>query len=269
MGLKQIKALLDHYACQYNRPEFIAEDPIQIPHRFSLLQDREIIGLLTAVIAWGQRKTIIQSAQKIIALMQGQPYRFVLNHHPEELRPLAQFVHRTFNGTDLLYFVHFLKWYYQRHESLETAFSNAISPDDLTVEKGLIHFHRLFFSLAEAPARTRKHIPTPERNSACKRLNMFLRWMVRRDEAGVDFGCWPSIRPAQLVCPLDLHVERVARKLGLLKRRQTDWKAALELTENLRLLDKNDPVRYDFALFGLGLTSKHNPCLEYFSLAIS
>lgn len=256
MRKKDLQTLLEEQATRYNRPEFIADDPIQIPHRFEGLQDKEIMGLFAAVLAWGQRQTIIRSAEKIIALMGGQPYRFVLYHHPEDLIPLQNFVHRTFNGTDLLYFVHFLRWYYERHESLETAFSNAMSPRDPTVEKGLIHFHRLFFGLEDAPARTRKHIATPERKSACKRLNMFLRWMVRRDEAGVDFGCWQRISPAQLVCPLDVHVERVARRLGLLQRNQTDWQAALELTANLRKFDRKDPVRYDFALFGLGLQEK-------------
>jgi uncharacterized protein (TIGR02757 family) len=256
MRKKDLQALLDEQASYYNRPEFIADDPIQIPHRFTQLQDREITGLFAAVLAWGQRQTIIRSTEKIIALMGGQPYQFILNHQPDELIPLQNFVHRTFNSTDLLYFVHFLRWYYQRNESLETAFSDGISPRDLTVEGGLIRFHQLFFSLEDAPTRTRKHIATPARKSACKRLNMFLRWMVRRDNTGVDFGCWQRISPSQLVCPLDVHVERVALRLGLLKRTRSDWQAALELTANLRKFDKNDPVRYDFALFGLGLADK-------------
>lgn len=256
MNRKHLQQLLDEAAAYYNRPAFIADDPIQIPHRFRQLQDREISGLLTAVLAWGQRQTIIRSAEKIISLMGGTPYRFILYHQPDDLIPLQNFVHRTFNGTDLLYFIHFLRWYYERNESLETAFSNAVSPRDPTIEAGLIHFYRLFFALEEAPARTRKHIATPERGSACKRLNMFLRWMVRRDDAGVDFGCWQRIRPAQLVCPLDVHVARVAVGLGLLKRTRNDWQAALELTENLRRFNRQDPVRYDFALFGLGLAEK-------------
>ncbi|MCS7018521.1 MAG: TIGR02757 family protein [Cytophagales bacterium] len=251
-----LQDLLDRAVAYYNRPAFIAHDPIQIPHRFKQLQDREITGLFAAILAWGQRQTIVRSAEKIVALMGGAPYRFVLYHQPDELAALQNFVHRTFNGTDLLYFVHFLRWYYERYESLETAFSNGMTPTDPTVEKGLIYFHRLFFSLEEAPWRTRKHIATPERKSACKRLNMFLRWMVRRDEAGVDFGCWQQIRPAQLVCPLDVHVARVATKLGLLKRPRNDWQAALELTANLRRFNPQDPVRYDFALFGIGLSEK-------------
>lgn len=256
MRKKDLQALLDEQSAHYNRPGFITDDPIQIPHRFAQLQDREIMGLFAAVLAWGQRQTIIRSTEKIIMLMGGAPYRFVMHHQPDDLIPLQDFVHRTFNGTDLLYFIYFLRWYYERNESLETAFSDGISPHDLTIENGLIHFHHLFFSLEDAPARTRKHIATPERKSACKRLNMFLRWMVRRDDAGVDFGCWHRISPAQLVCPLDVHVERVAHRLGLLKRTQSDWQAALELTANLRKFDKNDPVRYDFALFGLGLADK-------------
>jgi uncharacterized protein (TIGR02757 family) len=185
-------------------------------------------------------------------LMDNAPYDFCLNHSPKELKKLTQFTHRTFNATDLLYFIDFFKYHYSKYKSLETAFINHGS----TIEEMLIGFHYYFFSLEHVPARTKKHIATPERKSGCKRFNMFLRWMVRNDNKGVDLGIWKNISPSQLICPVDLHVARVARRLGILKRKQTDWQAALELTEYLRTLDKNDPVKYDFALFGLGVMEK-------------
>lgn len=251
MNFKQLKSFLDKKAVEYNRPNFIINDPVSIPHRFSKRQDIEIAGLIAAVFAWGQRKTIINKSWEFLSMMDNAPYHFVLNHTTQDLNPFLKFKHRTFNSTDALYFIYFFHWYYSKYNSLEEAF--LISKDDETVEKGLIHFFNLFFSLPQAPMRTRKHVSTPERKSACKRLNMFLRWMVRHDGAGVDFGLWKEIRPAQLVCPCDLHVDRVARKLGLIRRRQTDWKTALELTSSLKALDPVDPVKYDFALFGLGI----------------
>jgi uncharacterized protein (TIGR02757 family) len=251
-----LRSFLDEKAELYNRPEFIAHDPIVIPHGFSRLQDIEISGLFAATLAWGQRGTIIKKCRELLAYMDHAPYDFVLHHSEGDLRPLAHFVHRTFNGTDTLYFIAFLHSYYQKHSSLEDLFARAIGPHDLTLEAGLIAFHQAFFSLDFAPNRTRKHVATPVRKSACKRLNMYLRWMVRQDDKGVDFGLWRQIRPSQLVCPCDLHVDRVARKLGLITRKSTDWLTALELTENLRQLDSQDPVRYDFALFGLGIEEK-------------
>lgn len=259
-----IRDFLDQKAAQYNQPSFIERDPISIPHRFTRLQDIEIMGFWAAVLAWGQRPVILQKASQLITLMEGVPYDFVRYHEDSDLRRFLSFKHRTFNATDALYFLHFLKQYYLTHESLEDAFlPPGGGADSLTVEPHLRIFHdrfcgqsgdhELFF-----PERTRKHIATPARNSGCKRLNMFLRWMVRRDEAGVDFGLWQRIRPDQLVIPIDVHVGRVATKLGLLALKndetpKTDWKAALALTTVLREFDPADPVRYDFALFGLGV----------------
>lgn len=253
MKKQELKKLLEEKFLQYNRPGFIENDPISIPHRFSKKQDIEIAALFAATLAWGQRVTIIQSCTQLLDRMDNDPYNFVLHHRETELKRFEKFVHRTFNSTDALYFIEFLKWFYQRHTSLEDAF---VPPEgSADIGPGLVRFHKLFFSLPDHPLRTRKHIPTPERKSACKRLNMFLRWMVRSDNHGVDFGLWRKIKPAQLICPCDVHVERVARRLGLLKRKQVDWLAAVELTEALRTFDANDPVKYDFALFGLGLES--------------
>lgn len=272
--MQAIQELLDQKVDQYNRPAFIARDPISIPHRFSRLQDIEIMGFWAAVLAWGQRPVILQKANELVTLMEGVPYDFIRYHEDSDLRRFLAFKHRTFNATDTLYFLHFLKHYYGRHESLEEAFlpvgGGADSP---TTEPHLIAFHDRFCdTTGEAglffPERTRKHIATPARNSGCKRLNMFLRWMVRRDDRGVDFGLWQRIRPDQLVIPIDVHVGRVASKLGLLGTRRigplhgglshgetpkTDWKAAVALTDTLRQFDPADPVRYDFALFGLGV----------------
>ena len=253
MKISQIKSLLDLKYQEYNQPNFIENDPICIPHRFTKKQDIEIMGFMAAMLAWGQRITIINKCKELSALMDNSPHDFIINHQEDDLKRLLAFKHRTFNTTDLLYFIEFFKHYYSSNESLETAFSSYILDKDETVEKALIGFQNTFFSLPDAPQRTRKHIATPIRKSACKRLNMFLRWMVRNDDAGVDFGLWKQIKTSQLVCPLDVHVERVARKLRLLTRKQTDWKAALELNKALKKFDKNDPVKYDFALFGLGL----------------
>jgi len=235
----------------YHVKNFIKDDSISIPHRFSRKQDIEIIGFWTAMISWGRRASIIKSANRLVELMDGAPYDFILNHQDTDLIPFEKFVHRTFQPTDALYFILFLKHYYQKNDSLEDAFAQAINPDDLTIKNGLIAFHELFFALPEAPQRTRKHIPTPLRKSSCKRLNMYLRWMVRKGD--VDFGIWNQIKPSQLLIPLDVHVERMAHQLGLLKRKQRDWKAVEELTAKLREIDSNDPVRFDFALFGLGI----------------
>lgn len=248
-----LKELLDLAAARYNRPDFIAADPISIPHRFTTLQDREIMAFWTATLAWGQRKTIIQSANRLSELMDNAPHDFILNHLEQDRARFESFKHRTFQATDTLWFLEFFQRFYQKNASLETAFSHHLQPGDLTVENALRGFHNDFFDHPYAPERTRKHVATPARGSTCKRLNMFLRWMVRKDKAGVDFGIWENIRPAQLLIPLDVHVERVARRLGLLQRKQTDWQSVLELTENLRAFDPDDPVRYDFALFGMGV----------------
>lgn len=246
--------LLNTKADQYNRPSFIGKDPISIPHRFSDRHDIEIMGFWAAVLAWGQRPVILKKAAELIDLMDGAPYDFVRNHDERDLERFDTFKHRTFNRTDTGYFLHFFQDYYRQHDSLEDAFlpPNGGTQSD-TVQPHLEAFHDRFCCLPDFPERTRKHIATPARNSSCKRLLMFLRWMVRQDTNGVDFGIWTRIRPDQLVIPIDVHVGRVARVLALLERPQTDWRAALDLTQTLRQLDPTDPVRYDFALFGLGV----------------
>jgi uncharacterized protein (TIGR02757 family) len=260
MNKRQLKEFLDKKVDLYNQPSFIAADPISIPHLFTKKQDIEIAGFFAAIFAWGNRTTIINKAKELMQLMDMAPYEFIRNYNEKDLKGLLEFKHRTFNDTDLLYFIEFFRHHYGKHKSLEAAFVShplpfsagleRISPPHM--ETVLKNFYRYFFSLEDIPERTRKHIATPERNSTCKRLNMFLRWMVRSDEKGVDFGIWKNISPAQLICPLDVHVARVARQLGILKRKQNDWETALELTGFLRTLDKDDPVKYDFALFGLG-----------------
>jgi len=251
----ELKDFLDAKVIEYNRPDFIDDDPILIPHLFSKKQDIEITAFWTACLAWGQRKTIINKATALFKMMDNAPHDFILNHSDEDLKVFESFKHRTFNATDTLYFIHFLKSYYQAHDSLETGFSQYIKPTDSDVMHGLVGFHNAFFALPDAPDRTTKHVATPARKSACKRINMFLRWMVRNDDCGVDFGIWKTIKPSQLVCPLDVHVERVARRHNLLARKQSDWQAATELTNAIKKFDPNDPVKYDFALFGMGVDS--------------
>ena len=236
----------------YNQPFFIAEDPVSIPHLFKKKQDREIAGFFAATFAWGNRTTIINKSKELMQWMDMAPYDFCVHHRETDLKRFLQFRHRTFTATDLLYFIQFFKQHYQTCSTLEDAFTRHGS----TVKAMLTGFHHYFFSLPDVPARTQKHVATPERGSSCKRLNMFLRWMVRNDHNGVDFGIWKKISPAQLICPLDLHVARVARQFNLLHRKQNDWQAAEELTAFLRTLDPADPVKYDFALFALGVIEK-------------
>lgn len=281
-----LKDFLDSKVAQYNCLDFIENDPVVIPHQFSKKQDIEIMGFFSAMLAWGQRKTIINKCNELIKRMDGSPYNFIVNHQETDLKSLLGFKHRTFNDTDLLYFVSFFKQHYQNYASLEDAFlplnSSKITvfredylneqPEDgaintasptcfqgqlivptLSVESCLNHFRSYFFSLEDFPRRTIKHVSSPAQGSTCKRLNMFLRWMVRDDDKGVDFGIWKKMKPSMLICPTDVHVERVARKLNLIDRKQVDWRTAIELTENLRQFDPTDPVKYDFALFGLGV----------------
>jgi uncharacterized protein (TIGR02757 family) len=249
----ELRDFLDAKVEQFNQPGFIKDDPIQIPHQFSKQQDIEIAGLFAAILAWGQRVTIINKSRLLLEWMDNAPHDFMLHHTEHDLKKFENFKHRTFNGTDTLYFIAFLSSFYKKHNTLEDAFLVNNGSENKTVEKGLIQFNTLFFTDADAPQRTRKHISTPEKNSACKRINMYLRWMVRHDNKGVDFGIWKNISPAQLICPCDVHVERVARKLTLIKRKQMDWQTAVELTNSLKKLDAHDPVKYDFALFGLGV----------------
>lgn len=263
MGIAKINSrevlfeLLERKYHEYNRSSFIESDPVCIPHRFSKKQDIEIMGFWTAMLAWGNRKSIIASAERLIAFMEGSPHQFITQHKDKDLKPFLYFKHRTFNATDALYFIEFFKHCYQTHDSLEDAFMIEQKRNDVrNLEQSMVSFHNLFFSLKDAPMRTRKHIATPLRGSTCKRMNMFLRWMVRKDKHGVDFGIWKNIQPSQLYCPLDVHVDRVARRLGLIERKQTDWQTVIELTGNLKTFDPKDPVKYDFALFGMGVVEK-------------
>ena len=284
--LQKIEDFLNQKVIQYNQPNFITLDPVSIPHLFTKKQDIEIMGFWAAMLAWGQRVTIINKCKELIMLMDGAPYDFIMNHQDTDLKRMLEFKHRTFNATDTLYFIEFFKTHYTNFDSLEDAFlpykkkaefrldfkdekvsakteiknksgvclSSKLSED--TIEGNLNYFRSYFFSLPDYPRRTIKHVSSPLQKSTCKRLNMFLRWMVRKDNCGVDFGLWNYIKPSQLICPCDLHVDRIGRKLGLITRKQTDWQTALELTNNLRQLDPIDPVKYDFALFGLGIEEK-------------
>lgn len=247
---KELKEFLDAQVEKFNHVSFIEKDPISIPHQFSKLQDIEIIGFWTAMLSWGQRVTIINKSNELIQLMDGAPYDFMINHEEKDREPFLAFKHRTFQAIDTLYFLEFFQNYYRQNNSLETAMISDTTSD---VRSNLIAFHDHFFDSELAPQRTRKHVSTPVRKSTCKRLNMFLRWMVRKDHQGVDFGLWDSYSPSRLMIPFDVHVERIARKLGILDRKQRDWKAVEELTSKLSILDPSDPVKYDFALFGLGV----------------
>ncbi|WP_053992503.1 TIGR02757 family protein [Mangrovimonas sp. TPBH4] len=250
---EELTEFLNEKTLQYNNPKFIETDPIQIPHRFSKKEDIEIAGFLTATIAWGNRKSIINNANKITELLENAPYDFVMNHQEQDLEPLNAFVHRTFNGIDLITFIKALQHIYKRHEGLENLFHKHASPTSM--QNAIHEFKNTFFEIEHLP-RTKKHISDPHKKSAAKRINMFLRWMVRNDNAGVDFGIWKSLSPAQLSCPLDVHSGNVARKLGLLNRKQNDAKALAELDTALRSMDPSDPVKYDYALFGLGVFEK-------------
>ncbi len=256
-GLRNIKTFLDQKVDEFNQEDFITLDPVSVPHHFSRPQDIEIAAFFAAIFSWGNRRTIIRKSEELMHLMDHAPLEFCLHYGQHQGPSLSSFRHRTFNCTDLRYFLAFLGHHYARQTSLESAFTQGMGAGDLDMEKGLNGFYHYFFSLADAPIRTRKHIACPAKNSTCKRLNMFLRWMVRQDRRGVDFGIWKKISPAQLICPVDLHVARVARRLGLITRKQTDWRCAQELTAQLRRLDPQDPVKYDFALFGLGVTNRY------------
>lgn len=245
----EIKQLLDQKVDEFNNPSFIADDPISVPHNFSTRQDIEIAGFLASAISWGNRKSIVGNARKLLHIMGDSPYNFLLQSNPEDFKPFLQFVHRTFNGEDCLFFITSLQRIYRQWDSLEPLFSTLN-------EQGAAHaigrFRDVFLATDHLP-RSEKHLANPQTGSAAKRINMFLRWMIRDDDQGVDFGLWKSVDKANLVCPLDIHSGRVARDLGLLHRSQNDWKAALELTSVLKALNPSDPVKYDFALFGMGI----------------
>lgn len=250
----EIKAFLDYKVQEYNHPKFIETDPIQIPHQFSLKEDIEIAGFLTATIAWGNRKSILTNANSLMQLLDNAPYDFVMNYREEDLATLEKFVHRTFCGADLQFFIFSLRNIYQNHHGLEGIFTQFAEKDNL--QNSIHQFKKIFFELPHL-SRTKKHISDPLKNSAAKRINMFLRWMVRCDSAGVDFGIWKQLHSSQLSCPLDVHSGNTARKLELLNRKQNDAKAVTELDEALRKMDRNDPVKYDFALFGLGVFERY------------
>jgi len=252
-SLDSVKKVLDGYYNQFNTLDFIQKDPILIPHHFFRKEDIEIAGFFAAILAWGNRTAILNSCKKLMDYMDQAPYEFVMNHTDADLRKLEGFVYRTFNTTDLLYFISFFKWHYTHYTSLEDAFLiGELGEKPPLMKQRLINFKEYFFSLDYAPERTKKHISSPIKNSTCKRINMFLRWMVRQDSA-IDFGIWQKMKPSELIMPIDVHVSRVARKLGLLERSKDDWLAAEELTEILKTFEPQDPVKYDIALFGAGV----------------
>tara|TARA_B110000046_G_scaffold181127_1_gene212812 strand:+ start:1408 stop:2172 length:765 start_codon:yes stop_codon:yes gene_type:complete len=250
---KDLKEFLDEKVIQYNNPKFIESDPIQVPHQFSKKEDIEIAAFLTATISWGNRTMIIKNSFKMMELLGNSPHDFILNHQKKDLEQFHSFVHRTFNYNDFQQFIKSLQHIYKNHDGLENVLS--IKDETSNYQTAIHQFKTVFFEI-EHQQRTQKHVSDPLKNSAAKRINMFLRWMVRDDKSGVDFGIWKTHKPANLSCPLDVHSGNVARKLKLLLRKQNDWKAVAELDKNLRNLDKNDPVKYDFALFGLGVFEK-------------
>jgi uncharacterized protein (TIGR02757 family) len=247
--LQQVKELLDIKYDAYNRISFIQEDPVSIPHLFSCKEDIEIAAFLTAMISWGQRKTILRNAHQLLKIMDYHPHEFIIYADETDMKALESFKHRTFNGIDCMFFIQSLKNIYLKHGGLERAFNKAENKD---IKSSIISFRNVFFSIP-FPKRTVKHIADPSAGASAKRINMFLRWMVRKDDRGVDFGLWDSFSPSRLFCPLDIHTGNVARKLGLLTRKQNDWKALEELMVHLQAFDPEDPVKYDFALFGLGI----------------
>jgi len=250
-----LKELLEQKCNQFNSIDFIENDPIVMPHLFSKKEDIEIAGFLSATIAWGNRKSIITNGKKLIDLMGRAPHEFILNYSASDLKHFNSFVHRTFNGVDCAFFVRSLRSVYEKHQGLEMAFAKGLQPCDLNIKNAISHFRELFLEVKHQN-RSEKHISNPDKNSSSKRLCMFLRWMVRKDNNGVDFGIWKGIKPSQLCLPLDVHTGNVSRKLGLLNRTQNDWKAVDEITEMLRTFDSKDPVKYDFALFGLGVSKE-------------
>lgn len=251
--MQKLKKLLDAKVDMYNRPDFIANDPISIPHLFSQKQDIEIAGLFAATFAWGNRTIIIKKSKELMELMDMAPYDFLLNHQEKDLKKMMQFKHRTFNTTDLLYFIDFLKRHYSQYISLEDAF---FDPNQKGIESSLNHFYAYFSASEYFPQRTAKHVASPSKKSHCKRLNMFLRWMVRSDDRGVDFGIWKKHAMSDLIIPIDLHVARIANQIGLLENQPLKWKTAVDLTDQLKQFDPEDPVKYDFALFGMGVNEK-------------
>jgi uncharacterized protein (TIGR02757 family) len=252
-NIEDLKEFLDEKVRRYNNPNFVEPDPVSIPHRYTRKEDIEVSGLLAATIAWGNRKMIVKNGHRMMDLMGESPFDFIMSHNNKQVEKFEGFVHRTFNKTDLVCFIKCLKHIYKAKGGMENIFITHATKD--TLQPAIHHFKNAFFEIPHTE-RTQKHISDPFKGSAAKKINMFLRWMVRKDACGVDFGIWNSISPSQLSCPLDVHSGNVARKLGLLVRTQNDARAVEELDNNLRLLDKDDPVKYDFALFGLGIYEK-------------
>ncbi len=255
MSDRKLQKLLDDAVERYNRPDFIESDPIQIPHRYAKKEDIEIAGFLASTIAWGQRKTIINNAKRLMDWMDDSPHDFIINHSPRDLKRFEPFVHRTFNSDDCITYLSVLQHIYRDHGGLEPVLLDAFQRESTLPGSGWNQFKAFFFSFSHLP-RTRKHLPDPLNGSAAKRMNMYLRWMVRADSCGVDFGIWKSWSAANLYIPLDVHTSNVGRKLGLLERKQNDWKSVVELTNRLKEFDPADPIKYDFALFGLGAFEK-------------
>lgn len=246
-----IKALLDQKHDQFNNPAFIASDPVSIPHQFHKNEDIEISGFLTAIIAWGNRAAILKSADQLMSRLGGEPFHFIMHASEDEIADLKSFYYRTFQGEDAVSFVYGLRHIYQNFGGLHTLFSTEWNKGN-GIEGGLRQLRKCFFT-REAPARSYKHLASIEKGASCKRLNMYLRWMIRQDKRGVDFGIWSDIPASALYLPLDVHTGNVARKLNLLQRKANDWKAVEEVTQNLRKMDSSDPIKYDFALFGMGI----------------
>jgi len=257
MNFSELKQFLDEKVELYNTPTFIESDPISIPHQFDLKEDIEIMGFLVSTIAWGNRKMIIKSGNSLASILGNSPYDFIMNYGETDSVLLRNFKHRTFNSFDLDFFITALKNIYTKHKGLENVFSSPINSGSTNMQGSIENFRKIFFEMVEdSKFRTFKHVASPAKGSASKRINMYLRWMVRQDKKGVDFGIWKSISPSLLSCPLDVHSGNVGRALGLLPRKQNDWKAVMELDDNLRKMDASDPVKYDFALFGLGVFEK-------------
>ena len=250
---RPVKEILDHYVDKYNTKEFISKDPISLPHAYSKGQDIEIVAFWTAMLSWGQRATIINKSRALFDMMGNAPHDFIVNHSDSDLKPFLDFKHRTFLADDTLTFIKAMQYIYKSHESMEDVFVNGQSLNDFDIKLSLVTFHNKFFNFEHHTPRTKKHVATPERGSTCKRLNMFLRWMVRKDDRGVDFGLWKKIPSSALLIPYDLHVDRVSRRLGLVTRKQIDWSTVIQLTDILSKFDPIDPVKYDFALFGMGI----------------
>lgn len=257
MDFTELKQFLDEKVELYNTPAFIESDPISIPHQYDLKEDIEIIGFLVATIAWGNRKMIIRSGNSLRDIMGNSPFDFIMNYDKKDIPYLKDFKHRTFNALDLDFFISSLKNIYTNHNGLENVFTSPIDSTSTNLYDSIENFRNIFFeSIEDSKFRTFKHVASPAKGSASKRINMYLRWLVRQDKKGVDFGIWKNISPSLLSCPLDVHSGNVSRALGLLNRKQDDWRAVDELDRNLRKMDATDPVKYDFALFGLGIFEK-------------